>query len=320
MIHTIAIATDGRVLSNLSVHEIFQPHIAWAWVDLNQPTEEESNLLHSAFHFHPLAIEDCLHGIQRPKMDTYEEKDRTYHFFILHHLNEGTLKPEEVNVFFDQHVVVSYHHQPVDAFRHLWNNVQRKHTEAKPVHVLHEILDTLVDAYFPIVYAIESELDHIEENGQQMASSSVLKTVYDCRSDLLRLRRTILPMKELLYRMLNSTKLTDVQDHQPYFQDIHDHLLKLNEMIESSREFTSDIRDSYYAVTSHKMNAAMMTLTVMSAIFMPLTFIAGVYGMNFAHMPELQSKYGYFITLGSMVIVACGMVVWFYKKGWFRKI
>jgi magnesium transporter len=132
------------------------------------------------------------------------------------------------------------------------------------------------------------------------------------------LRHTIIPMRDLLYRMLNSHRLETIQGKKEYFADIYDHLLKLSEMIDANREMTADIRDSYISYNSHQTNRVMKVLTVITTIFMPLTFIAGIYGMNFEHMPELNWDYGYFFILSIMLLIGVGMYVWFKRKGWFR--
>ena len=124
-------------------------------------------------------------------------------------------------------------------------------------------------------------------------------------------------MRDLLYRTLNSDRLPGFKEHKIYFSDIHDHLLKLSDMIESSREITSDLRDSYLSINSNRMNTNMMVLTVITSIFIPLTFVAGIYGMNFEYMPELTWKYGYFMALGIMTCIGISMFLWFKRKGWF---
>ena len=124
-------------------------------------------------------------------------------------------------------------------------------------------------------------------------------------------------MRDLLYRIINSEKIADVRVQLAYFTDIYDHLLKLAEMLETNREMTADLRDSYDSLRSNRMNSIMKTLTVITTIFMPLTFIAGVYGMNFVHMPELEWQDGYFLVLGVMLLLGIGMFLWFKRKGWF---
>jgi magnesium transporter len=122
----------------------------------------------------------------------------------------------------------------------------------------------------------------------------------------------------LLYRIINSERLAGQKDRLVYFTDIYDHLLKLSDMIESNREITADMRDSYMSINSNRMNKIMKTLTVSTSIFLPLTFLVGVYGMNFHNMPELSWSYGYYTLLIIMAIIGCGMILWFRKKGWFK--
>jgi magnesium transporter len=125
-------------------------------------------------------------------------------------------------------------------------------------------------------------------------------------------------MRDLLYRIINSERLAGQKDSLVYFTDIYDHLLKLSDMIESNREITADMRDSYMSINSNRMNKIMKTLTVSTSIFLPLTFLVGVYGMNFHNMPELSLPYGYYTLLIIMAIIGGGMILWFRKKGWFK--
>jgi magnesium transporter len=185
------------------------------------------------------------------------------------------------------------------------------------MHATYHIVDKVVDAYFPIVYKIEDFLNEVEDKLAFNMRHFSIDQVFDLRSDLLRLRRTIIPMRDLLYRIMNSDRINLQETERAYFGDIYDHLLKLAEIIESNRELTADIRDSHMSINSSRMNRIMMILTIVSTVFIPLTFIAGVYGMNFVNMPEIEWKYGYFIVLALMAMIAISMLAWFKYKGWF---
>jgi magnesium transporter len=176
----------------------------------------------------------------------------------------------------------------------------------------------MVDNYFPLVYQVEDTLNELDENSKGRSMEALLEDLFDTRHQLLALRHTVTPMRDLVYRIINSQRMTKMQIKIEYFSDIHDHLLKLTEMVEANRELASDIRDSYISLNSHQTNHVMKVLTVITTLFMPLTFIAGIYGMNFHYMPELTWKYGYFITLFLMFLVVLGMSLWFKKKGWFK--
>uniref|UniRef100_UPI000470F1CC CorA family divalent cation transporter n=2 Tax=Bacillaceae TaxID=186817 RepID=UPI000470F1CC len=118
--------------------------------------------------------------------------------------------------------------------------------------------------------------------------------------------------------IINSERLHIPAEQKAYFNDIYDHLLKLTSMVEANRDMTSDMRDNYLSINANRMNSIMMTLTIISSIFIPLTFVVGLYGMNFDHMPELHWHYGYYIVLGIMTLMTIGMILWFKRKGWFN--
>ncbi|OMF59658.1 magnesium and cobalt transport protein CorA [Paenibacillus sp. FSL R5-0490] len=288
----------------------------WFWVDFDQPTEEETAELDKTFHFHPLAIEDCVVKLQRPKMDYYED----YSFFVTHSLNHINEDKQEINFFIGSNYIVSYHHELSREMDDVWErlSLSKKISKWDPYLVMYHIIDKIVDNYFPIVYQLEDRLSLIEDNPNDETMEELLEKLFDIRHHLLQIRYTVIPMRDLIYRVINSHRLKGVKERYEYFADIHDHLLKLTEMIDGNRELTNDIRDSYLSINSHQTNRVMRVLTVITTIFMPLTFIAGIYGMNFENMPELSWKYGYFETLLLMFIIALGMFWWFKKKGWFR--
>ncbi|MEH7073254.1 magnesium/cobalt transporter CorA [Neobacillus drentensis] len=316
MIRTIAVNKKNELVKDLTIRDVLNGDFHWYWVDFNIPTDEEIEFLREPFHFHPLAIEDCIHNLQRPKLDYYEE----YTFFVTQALNQKMITREEIDFFLSKNYIITFHHQFSPEIDDVWNKFTLSTSTEKwdPSHVLYLVLDKMVDNYFPLVYQIEDRLNEIDENSKRRTMEELLEDLFDTRHHLLSLRHTITPMRDLIYRVLNSQRMSSIQGKWEYYSDIHDHLLKLSEMIEANRELTTDIRDSYISLNSHQTNHVMKVLTVITTIFMPLTFIAGLYGMNFHYMPELTWKYGYFATLGVMVLVAIGMSIWFMKKGWFK--
>lgn len=316
MIRTLGITTNHEIIQDFPLEDIKQKTFEWYWVDIGEPTKEEADLLSSFFHFHPLAIEDCLFLLQRPKVDYYDE----HVFFVLHTFNEETLAAEELNVFVGKDFVVSFHFPPMHEVEQARDRIIRnpKDWDRGALHVTYNIIDRVVVAYFPIIYKIEDHLSEIEDQLSVNMRRLSMDQMFDLRSDLLRLRRTILPMRDLLYRIINSDRIILEKTDRAYFGDIYDHLLKLTDMVESNREVTADIRDSHMSINSSQMNRIMMILTIVSTVFIPLTFVAGVYGMNFENMPELKWHYGYFIVLGLMLLIAISMFAWFTFKGWFK--
>lgn len=316
MIRTLGITANQEIISDFRLEDIKEKRFEWYWVDIGEPTKEEEMHLSSFFHFHPLAIEDCLMRLQRPKADHYDG----HVFFVLHTFNEETLEAEELNLFVGKDFVVTFHFPPMHELDQARQRIIQnpKNWDRGAMHATYQIVDKVVDAYFPIVYKIEDYLNELEDRLSSNISRLSMDQVFDLRSDLLRLRRTIIPMRDLLYRIMNSERINLQLTERAYFGDIYDHLLKLADMVESNRELTADIRDSQMSINSSHMNRIMMILTIVSTVFIPLTFIAGVYGMNFANMPELEWHYGYFIVLGLMLLIAISMLAWFKHKGWFN--
>ncbi|WP_379136689.1 magnesium/cobalt transporter CorA [Paenibacillus sp. sgz500958] len=319
MIRTLAVTHEGEVLTGLPLQEIQLKEYAWVWADFAMPTHEETQLLDTYFHFHPLAIEDCMHLLQRPKLDYYEDVQ----FLVLHALNDQTLAAEEVDLFLHKQFLVSYHHQEKSEMDEAWEQVQREIHNRKgwsggPMAAAYTVMDKLVDKYFPSLYSIEDELADLESRGSSESVEELMRQVFDVRGRLLKLRRTIVPMRDLMYRIVNSQHVQSNGEERNYFGDIYDHLLKLTDMIEVDREMTADLRDSYISLNSNRMNTIMKTLTVITTVFMPLTLIAGIYGMNFQFLPELGWRYGYFGVLLLMLGLGSGMILWFRSRGWFK--
>lgn len=315
MIKTLGITHDFLIETDIPLSELQKDRFFWYWVDFEHPTLDESHHLHAFFHFHELAIEDCLYHLQRPKLDHYGD----YQFLVLHSLNKQTLLAEELDLFLGKNFLVTFHHQPLKEVENTWKELKSNQEllEDGALGASHLLIDMLVDAYFPILYEFEDRLNTLEDNEQEATSNQIMEQVFSIRSDLIHLRKTIFPMRDLLYRMLNSTAIHNFQGHKEYFNDIYDHLLKLSEMIEANRELTADLRDSHISLNANRMNTIMMTLTVITTIFMPLTLIVGIYGMNFRYMPELSWKYGYAFVLSFMTLLSVFMYRWFKKKGWF---
>ena len=312
----IAITNDLKLICDLPLDDLSKENIMWYWMDFNNPSQDEIFILDSYFHFHHLSIEDCVFSFNAPKLDYYDN----YNYFVLNALNQDTLDPVEVSLFVGNKYIVSYHSSELNELDEAWERAKTDegNWDKGPSYIAHQILDNIVDYFFPAINKIEDRLDEIENTVKTKNIRSLMDEIFGIRSDLLKLRRTITSMRDLLYRILNSERLIGFHEHKLYFSDIHDHLIKLSEMIASDRELTSDMRDNYMSINSSRMNKHMMVLTVISSIFIPLTFIVGVYGMNFENMPELTWKYGYFIILLIMTIIAVEMLIWFKRKGWFN--
>ncbi|MGM9986704.1 MAG: magnesium/cobalt transporter CorA [Bacillaceae bacterium] len=320
MIRIAAFQSDGNVHYYNSIDEIYEEY-EWIWYDFMNPAEEEVKLLDTYFSFHPLAIEDAVGELQRPKIDFYKD----YYFVILHDLCEESFKASEIDLFVSEKYIVTVHQKSSKAIDELLLECKEpSQGKVVPIQFSHRIIDRIVDYYFLVVYEIEDKLNELEEEMGKFiqvktmnSPNETMEKIYRTRSKVSRLRRTIVPMRELLYRMVNSQRLKHISDHRIYYKDIYDHLLKQSEMIDVIQELTSDLRDTYYSLNAQNMNKTMKGLAILSAFFLPLSFLAGVYGMNFKYMPYLKMENGFFVIaffMGALVVI---MYFWIKKKGWF---
>ncbi|MBM7704282.1 magnesium/cobalt transporter CorA [Metabacillus iocasae] len=314
MITILAKIKDNQIRENVTIEQARREEVEWYWVHFEQPTKEERELLTNQFSFHPLAVEDCFNQGQRAKLEVYDD----HYFMVFYALDQKELEKMEVHAFIGEGFLVTYQVDDVQNIQTVWDKV--KNQGKKPQDswgLVYELLDSCVDDYFPPIYEVEDRIDEVEENEAEEPMDELMKDLYEIRSDLSRMRRVLHPMRDLLYRILSLSALKEKEQIR-YFTDIYDHLLNMIEIVNGNRELSNDIRESYMSINSDRMNSIMFTLTVMSAIFLPLTFIAGLYGMNFSYMPELTGKYNYFIVLAIMGIMVVGMIFAFYKMGWFK--
>ncbi len=291
-------------LANLDAYE-------WVWIDLSSSRKEEAAALFRYYHFHPLAVEDCLDSInQRPKVDFFDE----YMFLVIYALKEDYLM-EELDIFVNERFIITYHQNAIKEINEIWENALNSLADT-PIDILHQMIDKVVDEYFPKAYDIEEKLNALEENADLLSIKELMNHLYDLRMNIFRIRRVIMPMNDLLYRITHTEKMTLISEKQYYFNDVYDHLLKLREMIEGYRDFSADLRDNYMSVSSNNMNETIMALTIITTIFMPLSFIAGLYGMNFSFIPMAGWRNGFWYVMIVMGISTVLMVIFFMAKGW----
>ena len=315
MIRTLYM-NEQNELHRCNSPEDIQTEIKWMWVDFESATSEEMRLLRTYFNFHPISIEDATSVNQRPKFKEYDD----YLFFVFQAIDLKSMKPEEIDVFINEHYIVTFHKENAEEVDKVWRNLQNSTLKAKhsPRDIMYSILDATVDNYFPFVYELEEKVFSFEDrHSVNISTEELIEETFDLREDLLMIRRTVNPMKDLVYRVLEGRLVNLSKKQRILLHHINDHLVRQAEMIESSREMTADIRDNYISLNSFKMNNIMKILTIYSVIFMPLTLIVGIYGMNFDIMPELHWKFGYLAVWLVMIFITIGMIIYFKKKHWF---
>lgn len=286
------------------------------WYDFVQASTEESELLTTQFHFNPLAIEDTIKTVSRPKLKEYPE----YHFLVCHLVNEDDYRARAVNLFIKGHILVTYHQDGLNKLGNIGEEVQKRYPSqpVTPADVALIILDFIVDSYFEYVYHVEDEVFSFEDRHvNDTAGNKLMEDVFQIRAVMIKLKRVILPMQELIQHLKEETAFTKTKKQRIYLHHIEDHIIKQMNIIKSAQEMTSDIRDNYDSLSSYRLNNVMKILTLVSVIFLPLTLITGIYGMNFLHMPELQWDYGYVAVLVVMLLISIGLIIYFKLKKWF---
>lgn len=300
--------------------ELLKDLSAVIWVDMESPTEEDERVLLDVFKFHPLTVEDCRENRHYPKIEEFED----YIYFIVHGVRAET-SPERFNTieldgFLGPNYVITYHH---DMFRSINNVKQLLHTtpvacQRGPAFLLHQILDQVVDFYSPVLDDFDDRIDRLEDDifKLKQPNNEILSEIMDLKRSVLRLRRISVKQMDVLHRMSRGEFSLITEEMRPFYRDVHDHLVRVVDLAESYRDLISGSLEAYLSVVSNRLNEIMKVLTIFSAIMLPLTFIAGVYGMNFENMPELHSRYGYYTVWAIMLLVAIGMLLFFKRRGW----
>ncbi len=299
--------------------EIVKRRQGLLWVDLDVPTDEEYRVLTDVFRFHPLAVEDCRADVHHPKLDEYGD----YLYMIVHgvvavDLSQEQFRTEELDLFVGEHFVVSHHREP----RRSVQSVRERYAKRPELFdrttdfLLHDILDALVDNYLPALEELETEIDRVEDRVYADPTKETLVDIMALKRDILHLRRILGPQKEVINR-LTRKEFSQVTDAAlPFFRDVYDHIVRLHDLTEQYRDVITGAMEGYLSAVSNKMNEVMKSLTAVSTVILPLSFIASVYGMNFEHMPELKQTWGYPGVLLLMLVVGTGMYVGFKRKRW----
>ncbi len=283
------------------------------WIDIIDPDEHALRAVSERFPLPPLALEDCLHYPQRPKLDAYP--DVTFLIWLVPHIVDGSgLGAGEIDVFLGEEHLITVHRGEVDAIERVAAHAQ-EYLSRGVEWTLHAILDEAVDSVFPTIDALADELEALEDLMLADARPQHLQRLYAARRALVALHKAAGPERDVVRGLARLEAFVEPEAYM-YFQDIGDHLARVADQIDTYREVASTTMDIYLSAQSNRMNQIMKTLTVVATIFMPLTLISGIYGMNFRFMPELEWRLGYFGALGLMGAVALGMVWYFRRRDW----
>ncbi len=288
------------------------------WIQIHGLSEESKVMaLCKSFLIHPLAIEDIFHTVQRPKIDDFG--DSLFVVLQMFHV-ETEIISQQISLFVKNNVLVSFEEKesivlfPIEQkIADNRNNIRKRGED----YLFYSLLDVVIDSYFEIEEHIYTEIGKLENainnNPKKLHLSKLLKW----RKEILRIRKSISPVNDILQTIMRNDVEFFEKENKVYLRDLTDHLLRVLDNLDTHKESVNSLIELYHSQANNKMNEVMKTLTIMSSIFIPLSFIAGVYGMNFDNMPELHTKLGYFFTLGGMGLVALILLLYFKLKKYF---
>jgi len=289
------------------------------WVDVLDTTKEDGSFLEQTLGLHPLAIEDCVSGkIHAPKVDDFEE----YLFIIVHGINYAAesevVETAELAIFLGANFVVSNHHFPlysVEAIRHMVEENGRPMRQGADF-LAHALIDTLIDNVMPTIDKMTELAEHIEEEVVRQPQQSTLEDILKLKRSAVHLHRVMAPQREVLNRMSRGDFRVIREDVRIFYRDIYDHIVRIEDLNQTVRDMTDNALSTYLSSIANRQNEVMKVLSIVAAIFLPLTLLVGIYGMNFENMPELKSPWGYYAVLG-FIVSAIVIVMWqFWSRGW----
>jgi magnesium transporter len=327
MIRSLYFDSNGSLRTGLQPQD-FPAALAdpdgFLWVDFeNEAVATEEPILSGVFGFHPLAIDDALQEVHVPKLDDWGE----YLYIVLHSVvfnehEEQHLQTHELDIFLGKNYLVTHHDQHQSAIERLWEISQRdeRYWRQGTDQLLYRLTDELVASYMPVVDEMDEVIDLLEDQLFERAAPDTLARIFTLKRSVLHLRRIIGPQREVLNKLARDDYAVIDARAQVYFRDVYDHLVRLHDISESIRDLTSGTLDTYLSVINNRMNDIVKTLTIITTLFMPISFVTGFFGMNFfAPVVSLDGWTGraaFMITLALIILVPFGMFLWMRRRGW----
>ncbi|GBF78753.1 magnesium/cobalt transporter CorA [Aphanothece sacrum] len=294
-----------------------------SWMDVQGlGSEKILKQVGDIFKLHPLLLEDVVNVPQRPKVEDYNEQLMIIVQMVRSASDDEGFESEQVGFVLGAKYLLTFQEEEIedcfDIVRDRIRGNQGKVRQSGPDYLAYLLLDSIIDGYFPVLENYGDRIEMLEDQIVLHPDNSNLEEIYSIRRELLSLRRSIWPLRNVTDILVRGRSPLISPDNQIYFRDCYDHVIQLLDIVETYRELSSSLMDVYLSSMSNKMNEVMQLLTVISTIFIPLTFIAGLYGMNFKYMPELEGRWSYFIALGGMAAIAGGLIFFFWRRGWFK--
>ncbi|WP_439151766.1 magnesium/cobalt transporter CorA [Winogradskyella sp.] len=292
--------------------------VTWINIDGLKHTKKIESI-GKQYDLHPLVLEDIVNTSQRPKIDEYED----YLFVVLKMLyydKDEKIVVEQVSIVLGKNYVLTFQESEDDVFSIIRERIRLGNGRIRGLksdYLMYALIDAVVDHYFHIIETLGNKIEDLEtELFAGNARDNINIEVQQLKREILKVRRAIFPLREIINRIEKGEHQLIFKRTITYYRDIYDHLIQVSENIDIYREMIWSLMDMYMTTISNRMNEVMKVLTIMSSIFIPLSFLAGLYGMNFKYMPELEYRYGYFVLLGVMLILFISLLFYFKRKKW----
>ena len=327
MIRSLYYTHDDRVRTDLTPDAftvVLQDTQGLLWVDLSCESPETCEpILREAFGFHPLAVDDALAESHAPKVDDWGQ----YLYLALHAVvfdpkEDVQLDTLELDVFLGRNYLVTYQAQPIATVDRVWTMCQRdgRYFQRGVGYLLYQLADELATDYMPVIEQIDEAIDEIGDRIFDDPSPDLLERLFALKRALLRLRRIVAPQREVLNKLARGDYPVIGKEHNMYFRDVYDHLVRLHDIVESLRDLVGSALDMYLSVVNNRMNDVMKTLTIITTLFMPLSFLSGFFGMNFFQpvvpLEAWTGKLAFGLMLAAIALVPVGMYLWMRRRAW----
>ena len=295
------------------------PTVSWINIDGLHDTDLIKQV-GNHFGLHPLVLEDIVNTHQRPKFEDHDD----YYYLVIRMLfldsETHTITSEQMSFILGPNYVLSFQERYGDVFEPVRQRIRKGNGRIRlsgPDYLVYALMDAIVDNYFGVLEKLGEKIETLEEELTDNATTEHLNTIHGLKREMIFLRKTIWPLRECVGALSRADSSLVAESTAPFFRDLYDHTIQVIDSVESFRDMLSSLQDLYLSSVSNRMNEVMKVLTIFASIFVPLTFVAGIYGMNFEHMPELAWKWSYPIFWGVIVALVGGMIVFFKKNRWF---
>jgi magnesium transporter len=309
---------------DVDVHECFpfrdKPTVTWINVDgVHRPDLVQR--LGAKFGLHPLILEDIVHTHQRPKIEQYENCVFIVLKMLTYAKERQEIVAEQISIILGENFVISFQEgKEGDVFDDIRAQIRAEATRVRKMgadYLVYALIDAIVDHYFLVLDNVGELLEQVEEELVTRPEAATLQSIHRLKQSMILTRKAVIPLRDVMMALQHRDSQLMTEALQPYLRDLYDHVVRVVDQIETYREMLAGMLEIYLSSVSNRLNEVMKVLTVISTIFIPLTFIAGVYGMNFHYFPEITWRYGYVFFWGIILAIAVTMVIYFRRKHWF---